>query len=404
MADVGAWGGGAQPPGSAGSGRILVIDDEPANVHLLRQMLSKAGYEDVIATNDAVAAAELFRTHQPDLVLLDLHMPVFDGFEVMAQLHRATAPDDYRPVLVITADISDDTADRALAAGATDLVTKPFRMSEVLLRIRNLLETRRLHVEVQRRATVAEAQLAEVDRQTEHELERRQEVTQRIEAILAGTGLAMAYQPIVDLRTEHVVGVEALARFSAAPVRTPDVWFAEAAEVGLGLQLELRAVELALAGLPHFPSAQFLSMNASPGALRSPALLAHLDEPSRHRLVIELAEHEPVTDYRPLVDSINGLRDHGIRIAVDDTGSGVASLQHIVKLQPDFIKLDRGLIEAIDADPAKRALVSALKSFAYDTRSKVIAEGIETEAELATLRDLGITLGQGYLLGRPAPL
>lgn len=145
-------------------------------------------------------------------------------------------------------------------------------------------------------------------------------------------------------------------------------------------------------------------MNASPGALRSPALLAHLDEPSRHRLVIELAEHEPVDDYRPLVDSITSLRDHGIRLAVDDTGSGVASLQHIVKLQPDFIKLEQGLIEGIDADPAKRALVSALKSFAYDTRSKVIAEGIETEAELATLRDLGITLGQGYLLGRPAPL
>lgn len=124
---------------------VLVVDDEEANVDLLEQMLAGAGYASVIGTIDARRALPLFRQHQPDLVLLDLLMPHLDGFAVLEQIRAELNADDYLPVLVLTADATRQTKERALAAGARDFLTKPFERVELLLRIGNLLETRRLH-------------------------------------------------------------------------------------------------------------------------------------------------------------------------------------------------------------------------------------------------------------------
>lgn len=133
-----------------GSHRILVVDDEPGNVLVLEELLRLAGYRDVRSTTDPTQAEPLFRAFEPDLVLLDLHMPVLDGFEVMSRLSASTGPDDFVPILVLTADVTAESRRAALEGGAKDFVTKPFDHVEVLARVGNLLDTRALHVQLRR--------------------------------------------------------------------------------------------------------------------------------------------------------------------------------------------------------------------------------------------------------------
>jgi putative two-component system response regulator len=132
--------------------RILIVDDERVNVVLLERILQQAGYTNVKSTTDSTQAAALYDEFEPDLILLDLHMPGLDGFAVMEQLDGRIKDDDFLPILILTADIRPEIKRRALSAGAKDFVTKPFDRTEVLLRIQNLLETRYLYLRLDRQA------------------------------------------------------------------------------------------------------------------------------------------------------------------------------------------------------------------------------------------------------------
>jgi EAL domain-containing protein (putative c-di-GMP-specific phosphodiesterase class I) len=117
---------------------------------------------------------------------------------------------------------------------------------------------------------------------------------------------------------------------------------------------------------------------------------------------VELTEHERIDDYDAVRAALQRLGTN-VKLAIDDAGSGFASLRHIFALQPAYVKLDIEWVRGIDRDPVRRALVSGLVYFGLETGCELIAEGIETDAELAALRELGIQLGQGYLLGQPVP-
>jgi len=227
---------------------------------------------------------------------------------------------------------------------------------------------------------------------------------ERIERALKPGALSVVFQPVVDLESGQVHGVEALARFHEQPVRTPDAWFSEAHAVGLGLELELAAVELALTHQRRLPEDWVLAVNAGPRAMTSPELIRLLESVDARRVVVELTEHTEIPDYPCLVRAISDLRATGARLAIDDTGAGVSSLAHILKLAPEFIKLDRTLTTGIDRDPVRRALAGSLVTFAADTGPLIVAEGIETVGELSVLRQLGIRYGQGFYLGRPSPV
>lgn len=225
-----------------------------------------------------------------------------------------------------------------------------------------------------------------------------------VEETLAEGLFTHEFQPIFDLWSGALFSLEALARFSLEPHRPPDRWFDQAHAVGLGLDLETASVSLALSSLPHLPPGVCLSLNAGPQAMASPQLVAALSSTMADRVVIELTEQVAVDDYPRLSRQIDRLRALGARLAIDDTGAGFASLAHILKLDPDLIKLDRALTSGIDTDPVRRALAAALVSFAAQTRAEIIAEGIETAEELEVLCELGVRYGQGYFLGRPGPL
>jgi EAL domain-containing protein (putative c-di-GMP-specific phosphodiesterase class I) len=227
---------------------------------------------------------------------------------------------------------------------------------------------------------------------------------ERVQQILDAGGPLMVFQPIVELATGRAIGAEALARFPIHQQRPPDQWFRDATEVGLGVELELSAIRVALASLDELPRGAYLSLNAGPATVSSPSLFDLLRAASPGRVVLELTEHVGVDDYGILTDVLDELRALGVRLAVDDAGAGFASLQHILNLKPDIIKLDRALVEGIDTDPARRALAGSLMTFATEIGAQVIAEGIETFREQTVLRRLGVRYGQGFHLGRPGPL
>jgi EAL domain-containing protein (putative c-di-GMP-specific phosphodiesterase class I)/putative methionine-R-sulfoxide reductase with GAF domain len=228
---------------------------------------------------------------------------------------------------------------------------------------------------------------------------------ERVQAVLADPELlSIAFQPIVEVETGCVMAVEGLARFDGVPYRAPDIWFAEARGSGVGIELELLAVNCAIAAVPNLPAGVALAVNVGPDAVVSEEFRSAILRAPATSIVIELTEHEVIDDYAELVSVLQSLRRLGARVAVDDAGAGYSGLSHILKLAPDFIKLDRELVSGIDADPVRRALAASLVSFAADTGAKIIAEGVESKDELDVLRQLGLDYVQGYHLARPAPL
>lgn len=141
--------------------RILIVDDQETNVRLLERMLSRAGYTDLVTTTDPSRVAVLYEEQQPDLVVLDLLMPDMDGYQVMQDLARRVPVGTYLPILVLTADGTPEARRRALSMGAKDFLTKPFDQDEALLRIRNLLETRSLHLQLEDQNAVLERMVLE---------------------------------------------------------------------------------------------------------------------------------------------------------------------------------------------------------------------------------------------------
>ncbi|MDA8072692.1 MAG: EAL domain-containing protein [Actinomycetota bacterium] len=226
----------------------------------------------------------------------------------------------------------------------------------------------------------------------------------RIEMVLTGTGHAVVFQPIVSLHTGAVHAVEALSRFAGPPEQTPDRWFAEAAGLGLGGQLELFAVERALALLPELPEPLRMGVNVGPETFCSAELIDLVVTSDPHRVIVELTEHTGIEDYPGLRQARQELRALGAKVAIDDTGTGFASLSVVLQIAPDIIKLDRELTSGIDLDPVRRALAGSLVGFGAETGAEVVAEGIETADELRVLRDIGIAYGQGYYLAWPGTL
>ncbi|RYG89032.1 MAG: EAL domain-containing protein [Alphaproteobacteria bacterium] len=228
-------------------------------------------------------------------------------------------------------------------------------------------------------------------------------LVEKVTGAIAGNQPMIVLQPIHRLDTGRSAGCEALARFADAGSRPPSDWFAEAFEVGMGVALEIAAVEKALAALPYVPADHYVSINVSPEAVLSGRVGPLLEAVKRPGIVLEVTEHARVDDYAALRDALAALRPYA-RIAIDDVGAGYSSLRHIIALAPDILKLDMSLTRDVDRDPARRALAGAMVNFASRIGASIVAEGIERVEEAQVLRDLGITYGQGYLFSRPMPL
>ena len=379
---------------------VLIADDEQNVLEILTALVGTDPELNVVAAvRDAESAIDSASRFQPDVALVDARMPGGGGVRAAREIHRR-CPDT--KVIALSAHEDADTVIAMLEAGAIAYVAKGDSTDEILRAIRRSTEGRAtLSTSIAHHAAEA---LAEFHSYRLRSVPAHRRAADRIGRALTGNAITTVFQPLVDLRSGAVIGVEALSRFGMRPRRPPDRWFAEAGSVGLRTELEIAAVKNAVAAAKDLPPDLLLFVNASPDTLCAPELRPALRDASIRRLVFELTEHAPVDDYDELRRNMDSLRAGGARIAIDDVGAGFSSLRHVVRLRPDLVKLDITLIQGIEQDAVRAALVATLLSFARGTSALVVAEGIETEPQLRTLQKIGVPIGQGFFLGRPGPM
>lgn len=379
--------------------RVLIADDEKVVRDALADLIDASGGMTVAAvtSNADEAILEAARV-RPDVALVDVRMPG-GGARAARGILKNCPP---TRVLALSAFGGRDTVLEMLQSGAAGYLVKGILPSEVIAGIRQAaIGETPLSAKVA--GSVVDRVRAQLKAENE-EHQHRQQLLDQLSIAMDGGGLDMVYQPIVDLETRELVGVESLARFSLTPKRPPNGWFAAASEVGLAARLEITALRRAIARRSQLPPGVFMAVNLSPEALMSPELPGVIPEGFAHQLVIELTEHTPVPDYASLAVAFAPLRALGAGLAIDDAGAGFASLRHILELAPQFIKLDISITQKIEHDRAAHAMAVALTSFSGAIDATIIAEGVESESDISALRTLGIRMGQGYHLGRPGPI
>jgi len=223
-----------------------------------------------------------------------------------------------------------------------------------------------------------------------------------VDVLSGDRDVCMHLQPVADLRTGGFWGVEALARFPGHPRPGPDAWFVSALRDGRGAALEELTLRAALALLPRLADGMRLTVNLSAEALLQPGVQALLLETPADRVLVELTEHERVADYPALLGVLTALRSAGIGLAIDDFGAGHSSLQHVLNLDPEMVKLDLALVQGVGGCARRQALVEAMLTFSRRTDAVLVAEGVEEADDLEVLTGLGVELAQGFFLARPA--
>jgi EAL domain-containing protein (putative c-di-GMP-specific phosphodiesterase class I)/DNA-binding NarL/FixJ family response regulator len=376
--------------------RTLIADDDAEIRSVLIDIIERADPLTLVGVAaDAQQAIELASRQQPDVALLDVKMP--GGGPRAAREIRASSPKT--AIIALSAHEDARSVQEMLAAGAYNYLTKGTTPKDLVEAICSSVEG-----EVRLSSRAASFVVSELASRLEAEREVDQQRfawDEQIHRVLEAGGVECVFQPIVALETGEPVGFEALARFDSEPVRSPGAWFAEAKALGYALELEIAAVEAAISCVDRLPSDTFMTLNVSPTSIMSARLMETIGRAPLDRIIVEVTEHAPITDYPRLRTAISALRRGGARLAVDDVGAGHASLRHILQLDPDLIKLDVSLTRDIQTQRSQRAMASALVTFAREVGASVIAVGIETGAELDVIRELGVPLGQGYYFGRP---
>jgi EAL domain-containing protein (putative c-di-GMP-specific phosphodiesterase class I)/ActR/RegA family two-component response regulator len=377
---------------------MVADDDEVVRDALADLIEASDGMTVAAVAADADEAIAMAQRVQPDVALVDVRMPGGGANATRGILKLCPRT----RVLALSASGGRDTVLEMLQAGAAGYLVKGILPIELINGIREVAAGQ-APISAQVAGGVIERVQMHLQAENQ-EQQHRQQLVDQLSIALDGDGMEMVYQPIFDLETRRVVGVESLARFSLQPKRRPHEWFEAAATVGLATRLEVSALSRALSRRSQLPPGVFMTVNLSPGALMSREVLRAIPRGFADRLVIELTEHAPVSDYQALALSFAPLRASGAALAIDDAGAGFASLRHILELAPQFIKLDISITHKIEHDRAALALAVALTSFAGAIDAMIIAEGIESDSHLAALRSLGIRLGQGYHLAMPGPI
>jgi EAL domain-containing protein (putative c-di-GMP-specific phosphodiesterase class I)/AmiR/NasT family two-component response regulator len=358
--------------------RVLVADDQQGGAAWTAAGLGSADVFEVVGLAvTADEAARIAAAERPDVALVAVRLS--GGAENAVRQILAASPRTH--VLAYSGTAEHDAVIAMLRAGAGGYV-------------RRGAGEERLAAAVQR-AAAGESIFDDVAG-AERSAKRA-----RICGVMERDELDIAFQPIVRLDSRKIVGYEALARFTGVPDRRPNVWFDEAHEVGLGVELELWAVRMACERSASLPDGAFMAVNVSPATMERPDLLALLVGAHVNHVVLEVTEHAPVEDYPRFRVAIGRVRELGAKLAVDDAGAGFASLRHILELDAELIKLDGSLTHSLEIDPRRRSLAAALIEFGRESGASVLAEHIESELQLCELRRLGVRYGQGFHLGRP---
>jgi EAL domain-containing protein (putative c-di-GMP-specific phosphodiesterase class I) len=378
----------SQPISGASSApvRLLIVDDDVVVLQSTGRLLRSFGYVVVEVKNGQEALALL--EHEPfDIVLSDIGMPGLDGIELLRRVHHR---DPYVPVVLFTGAPEVGTAIQALEHGAFRYLTKPVAFDDLRRVLERAAQLRRF---------------GKLQRFAEGLFATGSPETPDVESLFARalSNLWLAFQPIVNVRTQRVFGYEALLRCNLAELSTASAVLDLAQKLDRIEELG-RAVRSAAAqaiGLAPADAVLFVNLHAT--ELNDPVLVDPCSPLSRHaeRVVLEITERAPLDSVRDVRRRVGMLRDMGYRIAVDDLGAGYSGLGTFALLEPEFVKLDMGLLRDVHVQPTKQKVIRSLSALARDMGMLVVAEGVERREERDTLIELGCELLQGFLFARP---
>jgi EAL domain-containing protein (putative c-di-GMP-specific phosphodiesterase class I) len=385
--------GGRAAPLAPGTyrGRILVVEDDRSLQEAYADILLDAGF-DVITASDVAGAFRALEREPVDVVLSDVLMPGGTGVDLL----RAVRERDLDvPVVLVTGNPSVETAVQAVEMGALHYLLKPVSSPELVKAVENAARLRRL-------CAVKREALRYLGRTDALMGDRA-----GLEAVFgrALDALYMAYQPIVRTRDGSVFAWEALLRTREPAVAGPIQFFEMAERLGRVRELG-RAVRDSVARTAARTHGVMFFVNLHADEFLDEALYDAASPLSAlaPEIALEITEKSPIDSVPDLRSRRQRLRELGFRLAVDDLGSGYAGLTAFASLEPDFVKLDRGLVAGIDHEPMKSRLVASIVSVSRELGIAVVAEGIEAESERRAMTDLGCDLMQGFLFRRPEEL
>jgi EAL domain-containing protein (putative c-di-GMP-specific phosphodiesterase class I) len=380
-----------------GAVTVLIADTGTGRAMLADILSEFDDFQVVGVASDAEQAIDLAAQHSPQVALLHVDVAGGGGAHATRGI-RAVSP---RTRVIALGAADDHESVRAMfSAGARSHLPRQAGTHELLRSVRQCAVQAAPVAD-----RVTHTIVADINNELQSPLDRgrwRDRSRERVLSLINAGGPQVVVQPIRRLVSSEVVGFEALSRFGTDDMTTAE-WFAEAHSCGLGAALEIAAlrgaVKHAWPAIANRGDA-YLAINVSPSTLGHPDAMHLLGQLPADRVVVELTEHELITDSNHL-GALGRIRSAGMRIAVDDVGAGFAGLHRLLTLRPEMIKLDRSIVSTIETDVSRRALTRALAGFADELGIALVAEGIERWSQTLSLCELGVSLGQGFLLGPP---
>ena len=381
---------------------LLIVDDEPQVRKLLETLLQHEGYQTVCASSGE-EALQVVVQQAPDLILLDIMMPGMDGYEVASQLKSDDATAGI-PIIMLSALSDAGARVSGLESGAEEFLSKPIERIELSLRVRNLL---RLTAHGERADNIRQALQPDVDRR-DLETALRQAV-ERNEFIVH-------YQPKVELATGQLCALEALLRWDRPGhgAVSPAVFVPVLESLGLIVAVGRWVIEAVCQQIGAWQRSAIgaveVSVNVSGHQLIEGDLIADIArilaqtgvEP--HWLEVELTEGSLMENTQHTIASLQRLHAMGVKISIDDFGTGYSSLAYLRRFPIDTLKIDIAFIREVTSNPQDAAITRPIIELAHSLNLRAVAEGVETQAQLAFLKDAGCDQIQGYLFSRPLPV
>ncbi|WP_438868627.1 EAL domain-containing response regulator [Pseudomonas sp. L1(2025)] len=392
---------------------LLIVDDEPQVRKLLETLLQHEGYQTLTASSGEEALL-LVAQQPPDLILLDIMMPGMDGYDVASQL-KGNAATANIPIIMLTALSESEARISGLQTGAEEFLSKPVEHIELWLRVRNLLRLKAHGDQLKTHGLMLELQLQNQTRETVHDL-TREALENDLRLAVERSDFTLHYQPKVELASGAVCALEALLRWDRPGhgAVSPAVFVPLLETLGLIVPVGRWVIDNVCRQIAAWQRSDIgaveVSVNVSGHQLIEGDLIADIAASlaktgvAAHWLEVELTESSLMENTQHTIASLQRLRAMGVKISIDDFGTGYSSLAYLRRFPIDTLKIDIAFIREVTSNPQDAAITRTIIELAHSLELRVVAEGVESQAQLAFLKAAGCDQIQGYLFSRPLPM
>lgn len=388
---------------------LLIVDDEPQVRKLLETLLQHEGYQTLTA-GSGEEALQLVAQQPPDLILLDIMMPGMDGYEVASQL-KGDETTAGIPIIMLSALSEPSARVNGLEAGAEEFISKPVERVELWLRVRNLLRLKTRGDWVSHSRELAQRPTG----MNVHDL-ARQDLENALRQAVEHHEFTLHYQPKVEVASGRLCALEALLRWERPDYGavSPAVFVPILESLGLIVPVGRWVIEQVCRQIAEWQQGPIgpveVSVNVSGHQLIEGDLIADIarllkqNQVEPHWLEVELTEGSLMENTQHTIASLQRLHTMGVKISIDDFGTGYSSLAYLRRFPIDTLKIDIAFIREVTSNPQDAAITRTIIELAHSLNLRVVAEGVETQAQLAFLKEAGCDQIQGYLFSRPLPM